>query len=1225
FLGGVSVNSDDQFGNPIVAGIELNNGTRTAFYDSAIRDFDKGCIATYDGNGTATQVAVSNIQAFCKGGVYAPGTDIAYSENGLRDGSFNLSSALAVQVEGVTSQSVAVDNGSSFAFDQTGFIGAVSPNSNSPWWDGWLLLEVAGDNCPLVSNPDQDDHDGDGLGDSCDYDDDNDGADDTVDAFPRDDSESIDTDGDGKGNNSDVDDDDDGIEDLVDNCPLIANNDQGDDDSDGVGNACDADWADTTAPVLMALNLSPSYIDVSSGPLGVVFDLVIEDASNIDRISLWLGTDSPDGSHASRRLYWYPQQITDGCGATVETYSGGAEYTRCQNERVFDADDRTGIWTVNQVEIVDIEDNKLFLDGADLESVIPEPDRTFEVAGGSNDHDAPVLTSLSISPRSVDVSSGPKGVRFDLGIDDESNIERVYMWLRRSNSDGTFVEKFFYWEPEKITDGCGTLDTGTYAGGAEYSRCQNEQVFDSEDSLGTWMVDHIEIVDAAGNSSHLDASAIEGLGIERNFEVTGDGTVTDGDTDSDGDGVADVDDAFPDDATETTDTDGDGVGDNADDFPNDATIQTFKVSDSSYALKILPATSETYIQENLDVQISSAETDGLSASYTVDQPPSVCESCLTLSEAGSFEYTWPNDYALEEEFKVRVAYSGESLIATITISAKTDPLYKYQWHLDNTGQDNFTNYPGVVSEDLRVEDRIRVGYTGSGVKVAVVDDGLEIAHEDLSGNVVSGSKDFADGDNDPTNPDPTSGHGTAVAGIIAAEGWNNKGGRGVAPSASLVGYNYLESQSYENLVYSFGGASESGVIDIFNASLGGISSGLMSVPLFDQDSYGYEQLFGTLNSQLRDGLGALIVKSSGNDFDAKVDLNSDGEADPDRLCGHGVNDRVSCVDANTDWWHHYSSTMVTAALRADGIKSSYSSPGSVVWISGFGGEFGYDSSVYSLPDHVKGPAIMTTDKESCESGYSNLSSQPRNAFEPGFPSDSAYRHPENLECNYVSTMNGTSSAAPSVSGVLALMLDANRTLSARDMKHIVAQTARVVDPNFAPVVIDGVTYHEWRTNGAGFSHHNWYGFGAINAQDAVIAAEQFDPQVNSLGGQIVDSRSGGPSIVADFSSGLRGASVLTSDIAGVVELTTVKINLSTQIPNGYGVRLVSPAGTVSTLLQPNTHISALYDGSIVLTSAAFYGESTSGDWTLEVYDHRDDGLAVEVSAWQVQFHYRTVQ
>ena len=49
------------------------------------------------------------------------------------------------------------------------------------------------------------------------------------------------------------------------------------------------------------------------------------------------------------------------------------------------------------------------------------------------------------------------------------------------------------------------------------------------------------------------------------------GTIRVAIADSDGDGVADADDAFPDDATETKDSDGDGVGDNADAFPDDAT------------------------------------------------------------------------------------------------------------------------------------------------------------------------------------------------------------------------------------------------------------------------------------------------------------------------------------------------------------------------------------------------------------------------------------------------------------------------------------------------------------------------------------------------------------------------------------------------------------------------------------------------------------------------------
>ncbi|MBL8744947.1 MAG: thrombospondin type 3 repeat-containing protein [Phycisphaerae bacterium] len=100
------------------------------------------------------------------------------------------------------------------------------------------------DNCPLVSNPNQEDQDNDSVGDACDPDIDGDGVPNETDNCPlvfNPGQEDADMDNIGDACDANLDTDDDGIDDGIDNCPTVANPGQEDTDNDGLGDACDPD------------------------------------------------------------------------------------------------------------------------------------------------------------------------------------------------------------------------------------------------------------------------------------------------------------------------------------------------------------------------------------------------------------------------------------------------------------------------------------------------------------------------------------------------------------------------------------------------------------------------------------------------------------------------------------------------------------------------------------------------------------------------------------------------------------------------------------------------------------------------------------------------------------------------------------------------------------------------------------------------------------------------
>ena len=611
--------------------------------------------------------------------------------------------------------------------------------------------------------------------------------------------------------------------------------------------------------------------------------------------------------------------------------------------------------------------------------------------------------------------------------------------------------------------------------------------------------------------------------------------------------------------------------------------------------------------------MSGSDSNGDSLTYSLVTNPTY--GSVTLS-GSSVTYTTNSGHVSAQTdsftFKANDGTS-DSNIGTISIDLKTDPLYKYQWHLDNTEQSNFASTTGTLGDDLNVDSVINSGYTGSGVIINVVDEGLELAHEDLADNIVPGSYDLVDNDTDPTNSATSGDHGTSVAGISASVGWNNLGGRGVAPAASLIGYNFLKNQSGSNQWNSWGINPPGGVqADIYNLSYGYGNSGTYNWPYTEANTGGsLETALESVTTDQRNNKGALLVKSSGNDFNSGSSSST--------YCGSsGAYPELACTEAIIDTTHQFPYTVVTAAIRADDTKSSYSTPGPSIWISGYGGEYGYNSNYVSVGSGIYDPAIMTTDQSGCTNGYVGANS----AYQVNEFNNNSGGYSENADCNYVSTFNGTSSAAPSVSGVIALMLEANPDLTWRDVKHIIASTADKIDEN-NEFTLAGITQYEWETNAAGFDFHNWYGFGKINAAEAVQEAENYSTDlgtfsttnINWATTQDVTLPYGTSPHTIDISSP-------TSSNNNFIEQVQLGFKLNHIYPDTIGMTLVSPSGTEVNILQPFTNVYGNHSGLWITVGVnAFYGEQIDGTWTLKITDYLDDSQTGVLQDWYLDIFF----
>lgn len=154
-----------------------------------------------------------------------------------------------------------------------------------------------------------------------------------------------------------------------------------------------------------------------------------------------------------------------------------------------------------------------------------------------------------------------------------------------------------------------------------------------------------------------------------------------------------------------------------------------------------------------------------------------------------------------------------------------DPLYGEQWGLNNTSNakeyNNTSNLVGIPGSDINIEQAWDLHTGGSGVTIAIIDEGVDYTHPEFAGRMVAGY-DFYANDNDPFDE---GGHGTACAGIAAAAGNNGIGVAGVTWGTQIMPIRALgpNGGSYTDIADAITYAVDNGA-NVISMSLGGGST-----------------------------------------------------------------------------------------------------------------------------------------------------------------------------------------------------------------------------------------------------------------------------------------------------------------------------------------------------------------------------------------------------------------
>jgi len=338
------------------------------------------------------------------------------------------------------------------------------------------------------------------------------------------------------------------------------------------------------------------------------------------------------------------------------------------------------------------------------------------------------------------------------------------------------------------------------------------------------------------------------------------------------------------------------------------------------------------------------------------------------------------------------------------LAGTNDTWYTDQWFLNEV--DQYGSFMNTADADIDAPEAWNLTTGSPSVIIAIIDEGVDRVHEDLGAKMVPGFD--ATGLGSGGSPSGDDAHGTAAAGIAAGVSNNSKGIAGVCRACGIMPVRIAYDDGFGNWVTTDAGIAS------------GIGFAYLNGAAVLNNSWGGGPSVDVINAAInnaktsgRGGRGSVIVFSAGNDSVSTVSYPASLSA-------------VIAVGA---------SNMCDQRKVEVNNLCNGNEPG---WGSDYGPEL-----------DVSAPGVwLTTTDIMGNAGYSNSATTTYGA-------------------NYTGYFNGTSGAAPVVSGIAGLVLSANPYLTADEVQTILQNTADDI----------GLAGKDIET-----------GYGRVNANKAVQAA-----------------------------------------------------------------------------------------------------------------------------------------